>query len=71
MSKTNQTDAKRRVSRDLRYLEETLDSISKTIKDGDGMNAVDIFQLMQRMNTAASAVNNLTGSLGCLMAVTE
>lgn len=71
MSKMDQINAKRRVSRDLRYLEETIESISKTIRDGDGMNSTDIFQLMQRMNTAASAVASLTGSLGCLMAVME
>ena len=71
MSKMDQINVKRRVSRDLRYLEETLEGISRTIKDGDGMNSTDIFQLMQRMNTAAGAVTSLTGSLGCLMAVTE
>ena len=67
----NQINAKRRVSRDLRYLEETIESISKTIRDGDSLNSTDLYQLLQRMNTAASAVASLTGSLGCLMAVTE
>ena len=71
MSKMNQIDAKRRVSRDLDYLEATISSISRTIKDGDSLNSTDLYQLLQRMNTAASAVASLTGSLGCLMAVTE
>lgn len=71
MSKINQTDAKRRVSRDLDYLEATVSSISRTIKDGDNLNSTDLYQLLQRMNTAASAAASLTGSIGCLMAVTE
>lgn len=63
--------ARKKVLYDLRYLEETLSPIVRSLKEDDPLTAADLWQLSNILQTLAAAVVILQNSLTRLTVETE